>query len=241
MTSRYEYNWPGLTRQYLIDFLWKLYPKLDYATSAQFHKKFYNHLKSHFPLIVSKKFYSSLKPGRIHIGGVYYNLADYYKNRPCIEIKFYYPATAAAYKISRRQFYRLSKEFADTLLHEIIHMRQHRRRNYQALPNYASLATKKWQRAAQGYLGNKDEIDAYGFNIACELMDRFGDNEQTIVEHLNSPVKRKYRYDSWSNYLRAFNYDHNNKIIKRVKQRVIKHISHARRGKPYTVKEWIDK
>jgi hypothetical protein len=45
-------------------------------------------------------------------------------------------------------------------------MRQFRRRNFKQLPDYASNAEKSEIREEQEYLGCKDEIDAYSFNIA---------------------------------------------------------------------------
>jgi hypothetical protein len=38
---------------------------------------------------------------------------------------------------------------ADTILHEIMHMRQYRRRKFKILPDYASTAEKTEQRAEQ--------------------------------------------------------------------------------------------
>jgi hypothetical protein len=34
-------------------------------------------------------------------------------------------------------------------------------------------------------LGCSDEIDAYGFNIACELLYRFNNDADKVIEYLN--------------------------------------------------------
>jgi hypothetical protein len=130
---------------------------------------------------------------------------------------------------------------ADTLLHEIIHMRQFRRRNFKQLPDYASNAEKSELREEQEYLGCSDEIDAYGFNIACELMNKFGKNNVQVVNYLNENQKsKKRRPNSWRMYLKAFEHDHNHPIIQRVKKKVVRYLPAAEVGKPYRNKDWIN-
>ena len=130
---------------------------------------------------------------------------------------------------------------ADTLLHEIIHMRQFRRRNFKQLPDYASNAEKSELREEQEYLGCSDEIDAYGFNIACELMNKFGKNNIQVVNYLNENQKsKKRRPNSWRMYLKAFEHDHNHPIIQRVKKKVVRYLPAAEVGKPYRNKDWIN-
>jgi hypothetical protein len=130
---------------------------------------------------------------------------------------------------------------ADTILHEIIHMRQFRRRNFKELPDYASNAEKSKIREEQEYLGCSDEIDAYGFNIACELIDKFGKNKRQIVNYLNENQKgKKRRHNSWRMYLKAFEHDHNHPILQRVKKKVVRYLPAAEAGKPYRNKDWIN-
>ena len=119
-------------------------------------------------------------------------------------------------------------------------MRQFRRRKFKDLPDYASRAEKDEQNQAQSYLGKSDEIDAYGFNIACELVSKFKGDEQLITQYLNEDQSKKRRKSNcWRDYLKAFDHDHNHIIIKRLKKKVIHYLPHARVGKPYRTKEWI--
>jgi hypothetical protein len=132
--------------------------------------------------------------------------------------------------------------FADTILHELMHMRQYRSRKFKELPDYASTAEKTEQREEQEYLGNPDEIDAYSFNIACELMDKFKGDEQQVIKYLSEDQKGlRRRHNSWRMYLKAFNHDHNHIIIKRVKSKVIRYLPQSRIGKPYRNKDWINR
>ena len=143
-------------------------------------------------------------------------------------------------KINKSRFWRICMGFADTMLHEIIHMRQYRRREFKQLPDYASNASRDSQREEQSYLGCSDEIDAYGFNIACELLDKNNTNLKAVIKHLNIDQKGlRKKYDSWRMYLKAFNHDHNHIIIKRLKKKIIRYLPAAVIGKPYRNKDWI--
>ncbi len=119
-------------------------------------------------------------------------------------------------------------------------MRQYRRREFKQLPDYASNASRDSQREAQGYLGCSDEIDAYGFNIACELLDKNNNDPGAVIKHLGIDQKGvRKKYDSWRMYLKAFNHDHNHVIIKRLKKKIIRYLPAAAVGKPYRNKDWI--
>ena len=125
-------------------------------------------------------------------------------------------------------------------MHELIHMRQYRRRKFKQLPTYNSTAEKTEQREEQTYLGCSDEIDAYGFNIACELLWKFKNDKDKVIAYLNEDQKGKRRkHDSWRMYLKAFNHDHEHPIIKRVKRKVVRYLPNALYGKPYRNRDWI--
>lgn len=154
---------------------------------------------------------------------------------------FQYRTDEKVINLTSKRFAGMCTTIADTLLHEIIHMRQFRRRNFKQLPDYASNAEKSELREEQEYLGCSDEIDAYGFNIACELMNKFGKNNIQVVNYLNENQKsKKRRHNSWRMYLKAFEHDHNHPIIQRVKKKVVRYLPAAEVGKPYRNKDWIN-
>ena len=131
---------------------------------------------------------------------------------------------------------------ADAVLHEIMHMRQFRRRKFKVLPDYESNAEKTELRNEQGYLGCSDEIDAYSFNIACELFEKFKGSKRDIINYLNQNQKNKRRkHNSWRMYLKAFEHNHDHPIIKRVKKKVVRYLVAAEIGKPYRNKDWISR
>ncbi len=243
MATKPVFNWSILDRDTLAEYLWSLrFAVVDKEIPVKkFHSLLYKHITKNLPVKVVKKVDFKVGKNEFFIGGTYYSEDDRSRKK-CIEILFVYNPFIETIKISRKKFMRACLCFADTLLHEIIHMRQFRRRKFKNLPEYASNAEKTEQRLEQSYLGCTDEIDAYGFNIACELLERFDYNQKQVIRHLNVQQKGKRgKNDCWKMYLKAFDHDHNHEIIKRVKKKVIRYLPHAEAGKPYRNKDWISR
>ena len=240
MADRSDFDWSLLDRDGVAGFIWMLSPKIvnQRLTVDQFHGIIYRHLKKYLPLRISKTKYNKSDRNTVMIGGCYYSELDQY-NKLCIEVLLLYNPKDEYLKLNTRKFYRVCIVIADTILHEIIHMRQFRRRAFKDLPDYPSTARRASKREEQSYLGNSDEIDAYSFNIACELIDRYK-STKNVVRHLNIDQKTKQvRYDEWFMYLKAFDHDHNHLIIKKVKKKVLQYLPNAAIGKPYRNKDWI--
>jgi flagellar hook protein FlgE len=241
-TSTKNFDWSVLTRNSIITLMQSLSPEIvkQPLPVDQFHKKVTGLLKKYIPVRVRKSFSPKVDRGFVYVGGCYYSGydEDYEK---CIEVLFQYRANEKIINLTSKRFASMCTTIADTLLHEIIHMRQFRRRNFKYLPDYASNAEKNEVREEQGYLGCSDEIDAYGFNIACELMDKFGKNRKQVINYLNENQKgKKRRHNSWRMYLKAFEHDHNHPILQRVKKKVVRYLPAAEAGKPYRNKDWIN-
>lgn len=236
-------NWSALNRLELIDILRQLGPKvIDQNLKIEtFHQIFRSHIKKHLPVKVTKNFEPKVLRNRAYIGGSYYGYLDVL-NKPCIEIRLVYHKDTRYLKITKHSFQRICKVFADTVLHELIHMKQYRKREFQILPDYVSTASNKKKKEEQIYLGSSDEIDAYGFNIACELSDFYKGNIKEIIKHLDDPKKcRKNKNDSWNMYLLAFDNNHSHPVIKKVKHKVIKYLPNALKiGKPYKSNNWVN-
>lgn len=236
-----KFDWSSLDRNTLATYLCLIAPKIvnQQVTPDKFHKILSKHLKSHIPLRISRKFDPTIDKNMILVGGCYHSYYDQ-EHKTSIEITLVYNPNDEYLKINNTRFWKMCCGFADTILHELIHMRQFRRRNFKYLPDYASTAEKTEQRHEQEYLGCSDEIDAYGFNIACELIDRYGNNLKAISKHLDTNQKGvRKRIDCWRMYLKAFNHDHDHVIIKRLKKKIIRYLPNAAIGKPYRNKDWI--
>lgn len=235
------FDWSILDRSSLINCLKELEPQIvkNELTTHEIYSLIQKQLKSFFPIRVRKYIDPKIEKGVVYIGGMYYSEWDKAKEK-CIEVQFYFQSKDDTYIIDSRRFKRMCSHFADTVLHEIIHMRQFRRRKFKFLPDYASNAEKTEQRNEQSYLGCSDEIDAYSFNIACELTEKFKGDQKRILKYLSENQNKKRKYNSWRMYQKAFNYDHSHPIIKRLKKKVIRYLPHALIGKPYKTKDWIN-
>jgi hypothetical protein len=241
MSNKEIFDWSKVERNTLISIIWNLKDQLSRKklTVFEFHRLISQTLKSVLPIKVRKFYTKEIPKGIIYIGGSYFSDLDETKKIP-ICLDFFYNKKKDTYILDTRRIKSICTSIADTILHEIIHMRQYRRRNFKFLPDYASTADKTDKRQEQSYLGNSDEIDAYSFNIACELLDKFNGNQKKIVTYLDQNQKyKKRKFNGWRMYLLAFDHDHNHKIIKRVKKKVIKYLPHAVEGKPYRNKDWI--
>jgi hypothetical protein len=97
-------------------------------------------------------------------------------------------------------------------------------------------------RKEQSYLGCTDEIDAYSFNIACELLDKFKNDNKLAINYISKRQRKgNLKSNTLRTYLKAFEYNYNHPIIKRLKKRVIRYMPHAEQGKPYRTKDWINR
>jgi len=235
------FNWSLLTRDNIAGLVWSLKEKLtkNELSPQQFHSILTSHVQKHIPVRTKKVVDTKVDSGHVWVGGTYYS--DYDQSREkCIEIWLVYKNKETSINLTKQRYRKLCYTIADTVLHEIIHMRQFRRRRFKDLPDYPSNASRSSQREEQSYIGNSDEIDAYSFNIACELMDTFNNDIPQVIEYLNLDQKGSRKiFNTWRMYLRAFDYDHDHPIIKRVKKKVIRYLPLAEIGKPYRNQDWI--
>lgn len=237
-----HFDWSILDRQGLANMLWSIYPEVvdRKLTPVQLKTILSKHIKKHLPVRVSLKPDITVELGWMYTGGTYYSDWDQ-ENRQCIEVVFSSNPLDKYLLITKKKFKRMCTTFSDVILHELMHMRQYRRRNFKILPDYESTAEMTELRREQRYLGCTDEIDAYSFNIACELRDRL----KTRKEISNYVAKKHRRGPLLSHglrfYLKAFEYNHNHPIIKRLKKRIIRYMPNAELGKPYKTSDWINR
>jgi hypothetical protein len=203
----------------------------------QFHRIAAANLRKHLPITVVMKYNKIVRPKMIYMGGAYYPSADQ-DGKKCIEINFNYDPFKTELKLTPLKMHKMSLLFADTMLHEIIHMRQYRARDYEANSSYPSKAPNLKKRDEQSYLGNPDEIEAYSFNIACELTRKYNGDQQRASDHLD--LEYRLSKDNFSKYLRMFDKDHSHPVIVKLKKMVRHFIPRAISiGKPYIRSKWL--
>lgn len=235
------FDWSTLDRKSIIEHVMLTKPILvgNKLSVDQVHSTLGNNLKHLAPFKIKRVYDYKIDPGNVYIGGSYYSYLDR-EYEKCLEISLYYFDPETIITLSSRQLKQIAVLIADTILHEIMHMRQYRRRKFKSLPEYVSKADKSDVRKEQSYLGCSDELDAYAFNIACEMYTKFNGNINFIAKYLDKPLKNhKYKH-TWRIYLNAFEYDHNHPIIKKLKKKIIRYLPMAEIGKPYKTKDWIN-
>lgn len=189
-------------------------------------------IKAHIPVLVRQCRRHEFNNNAVGVGGAYHSDRDRKKNRS-LEVMFVYSPLHDHIQLTTRKWHNICRLFADTVLHEIIHMRQNRARKYKNIPGYRSTAYRVRQRNEQEYLGNSDEIGAYAFNIACEMQDRFGSDWGAIKRFMDSTGPQRTGRSSLLYYLKTFDWNHKHVVIRRLKRKVANVFPRALAGKPF--------
>jgi len=244
MTNIKSFDWSSLDRRSIRSLLKKTTKEIVNIplSPLTFTKKIRKQIRdAGLPIKVTSSFNDKTEENAIHIGGLYESYKDKKNTRFITIILQYNPNDKKVY-YSYTKFDRLCTAIADTILHEIIHTRQYRRRNYKAIIGYESFADSGKQRLNQEYYGHNDEIDAYGFNIACVLRDQFKGNHKEVLNYLNQDLQdRRAKKNAYTDYLTEFNYDHNHYVIKKLKKKIAYYLPYAALGKPYKTSDWLKK
>jgi hypothetical protein len=191
------------------------------------------------PVHVVSSYHKETNKQTVWVGGLYHSGKDQV-GQTAITVRLQYNPSDKHIKLNRQKFRRVCLAIADTILHEIIHMRQYRRRCFKSIPGYESIAESRKQHTEQTYLGHYDEIDAYSFNIACMLGSKFKNNINQIADYLNSELSDKRLVkNSYRTYLKAFDHNHNHAVIKKLKKKIMYYLPYAKLGKPYKTSNWL--
>lgn len=245
MTKAATYDWSALDRDIVAEMVsFAGYSIIDKSlTPTEFATKIRKTLQFFgIPVNLRSCYNTKTEKNCVWVGGLYNSIADK-KGQQSITISLQFHKKDQAVKIKKPFFRRMCYTLADTVMHEIIHMRQYRRRNYKDIPGYYSTAELAKKRNEQIYLGHDDEIDAYSFNIACQLIDRFNRDQTKIANYLNSDLSdNRLKKDAYRMYLDAFDHNHSHRVIKKLKKKVINYIPNALElGKPYKTSDWLKK
>jgi hypothetical protein len=232
--ARKPFNWTLLDRENLYTMLYELKPYIVGKRLAikTLQKLLSDHIKWHLPIKVTIKRDISHEKGVVYIGGAYYSSYDI-DDRRHVEIVFSYRNTDSKIKLSETRWDRMCRLFADTMLHEIIHVRQYRTRSFKDIPGYESTAYYARDRREQEYYGHKDEMGAFSFNIACELYDKFGDNFDAAKHYLDTNLAKRAKKTCWHKYMKTFDWNHTHPVIRSMKKKIIRNLPYAQIGKPF--------
>jgi hypothetical protein len=242
MDSISQYDWSIIDR----DLLAAITSLVGYAvvdqklTPTEFTAKIRQHMRFFkIPVNVTSSYHRETNKSEVWVGGLYDSIKDL-NGLKSITLRLQYNPTDKYIKIKKSHFNRFCISVADTILHEIIHMRQYRRRSFKDIPGYESIAESSRQRVEQNYLGHYDEIDAYSFNIACMLDGKFRSDADKIINYLNKDLKdRRLKKNPYLLYLDTFDHNHNHTVIKKLKKKIMYYLPYAKLCKPYKTTDWL--
>jgi hypothetical protein len=233
--ARSAFNWSALDRSTLYSMLYQLKSEIvDKRLSiGEITSTISKHIKAHLPVKVTSSRYKPVKSGEVWIGGAYHSYLDSAGNKRFIEVELAFPTSANTMKTSLYRWERMCHLFADTILHEIIHTRQYRARNFKDIPGFESTAYYAKDRREQEYYGHRDEMGAHSFNLAQDMIDKFGFDTKAIKDYLDSPLPKRVRPNGWGRFMKAFEYDHTHPKVIQMKRKIMSQLEYAYAGKPF--------
>lgn len=239
--ARRAFNWSELDRNMLYSMLYELKSKIvdKRLPIAEIISIVSKHVKAHLPIKVTSSRFKPVKPGEVWIGGAYHSYLDNLGNKRFIEVELVFPTAADTMKTSLYRWERMCRLFADTVLHEIIHTRQYRARNFKDIPGYESTAYYAKDRAWQEYYGHRDEMGAHSFNLAQDMLDKFGFDPKAIKDYLDSSIPKRVRPNGWGRFMKSFDYDHNHPKVIQMKHKIMTQLENAWYGKPFKTPNYL--
>ena len=239
--ARQAFNWSLLNRDTLYSMLYSLKPEIvdKRLPISEITGIVSKHIKAHLPIKIRSHRHRPVKKGEVWIGGAYYSDDDKQGKKRFIEIELAFPTTADTMKTSLYRWERVCTLFADTILHEIIHIRQYRARNFKDIPGYESTAYYAKDRAWQEYYGHRDEMGAHSFNLAQDMIDKFGVDPKAIRECLDSKVPKRVRPNGWGRFMKSFDYDHAHPKVRQMKHKIMTQLENAWHGKPFKTPNYL--
>ena len=237
-----HFDWSQITRYGLIEALMPLGSQIvdQKITVRRVQGILRGCLKSLMPIYVISSRESKHGRNWIAVGGEYWSDRDRWYRR-CIKLVLVYHPEDNHIHINRYRWRRICRNIADTVMHEIIHLRQYRARKFKTIPGFQSTAYLARQRREQEYLGHPDEIGAYAFNIACELHDQFGGNIRRAQAYLNQDRGGRKKRSSLGAYLRNFDHDHQHPVIRRLKRKISHYLPYAASGRPFRSNDHLNR
>lgn len=239
--ARSKFDWSALDRSTVYQYMYEARASVvgKQLTIDELHRILSCQAKKYLPVKTKMIRSAEQEHGILYVGGCYYGDDDKAKENRFVEICFSYFVWDEFMKITDHRWKRICTVFADTVLHEIIHIKQYRSRRWKQIPGYDSNAHFIKKRKDQNYYGHPDEIGAYAFNIACELNDKFGTNWQAAKRYLDSNQVLRHKSSSYIRYFKTFDCNHDHPVIKKLKKKVISCFPNAGIGKPFRTSEYL--
>lgn len=175
-----------------------------------------------FGVEVTVKYVSALKAGDMSANAYYDQEADL-EGDPAVEVELLCsPEDKKGLDIDDVGFDELSSHMAKVIAHELLHKSQAISRGFvKPKPFRVKGITSPKQQKAQEYLGKSDEIEAYGHNIAVELLKGYGSQKNALTALKNFVRIPPNKSPDMYGYLVTFGMDKNHPVLKKLVKKVI--------------------
>lgn len=189
-------------------------------TEKEFVKVLGNFIATKFSVNVAHSSAPGVDPGDINLAAYYDFIEDEFC-KTAIELVLITNNGDKFIILDQEKYERFIKCLADSLAHELVHMRQARARDFIS-PGYDNVSEDGDEHEHEmNYLSNPDEIDAYAHNIAVELKDN-----RDPFQKLNNPtsISIEESLNLWV-YVNTFGQDINNPVMKRLLKKIYKRLT----------------
>jgi hypothetical protein len=175
-----------------------------------------------FGLRTTLEYAAGLDSGELS-ANAYYDQEDEIEGDPPVHIEFLFSSKdKKGIDIDGAGFDELSTQVAKVVVHELLHKSQADARKFvKTKPFKVRAAFSPQQAKNQEYLGNSDEIDAYGHNIAVELLKNYGSRKNSLTALRNFVRIPHNKSPDMFAYLVAFGMDKNHPVLKKLVKKII--------------------
>jgi len=143
-------------------------------------------------LIVKTRRDSNVDEDQIIVSG-FYDPSEDEENSPSIVVHVNYNPNQILIAMKDIDWPNLCIDILECAGHEIIHQSQYRARGFDVGPIcFISGNADMEQRLEQEYLGNADEVEAYGYSIAVDAYLRYRSERLTAAQVKKSPIYKTY-------------------------------------------------
>jgi len=181
------------------------------------------HVGNNFNIDVYRSVNPVVPPNEVEINAFYDQSKDQNSEIPIQIVLVTYPLDTMILW-DAEMFDKVCKDIVDGIIHEVVHMKQSRARHFiDVITPYVEDATEAEE--AKICLADLDEIDAYSYRIAGELLDA-----ENVMQMFEQPSKITPATSPhlWA-YLHTFEGDVQNPIMRRLLKKVYKNYQNLKK------------
>ena len=170
---------------------------------------------------VTFEFVPALQSGDMSANAFYDQEADL-EGDPAVEVELLFSSKDKKINLDNEGFDVLSKEIAKVVIHEKLHKVQAIKRGFvKPRPFKVKGVSDPKIAKSQKYLGSSDEIEAYGHNIAMDMLKNYGSRKNALTALKNFVKIPPDKSPDMYAYLITFGMDKNHPVLKKLVKKII--------------------